>query len=278
MFFKHCLAMTLCLVLLSVCSLGQRSQSSSKISWTPSWSDEFNTPSGSSPDPSKWVFEIGGGGWGNNELEYYTDRPQNARIEDGKLMIRALAEKYTGKDGTTREYTSARLKTKGKFAQKYGRFEASIRIPYGQGLWPAFWMLGDDFDKVGWPECGEIDMMENIGKEPSVVHGSIHGPGYTTDIEAHYTLPGGQGLADDFHVYAVEWEPNAIRFYIDKTLYVTRTRADLKPNQVWAFDHPFYMILNVAVGGDWPGSPDRSTSFPQVMLVDYVRAYRSKSE
>lgn len=276
--FKHYLAGTFCLMLLSVFSLAQGKQSSIDTSWTMSWSDEFATPDGSSPESSKWVFETGGGGWGNNELEYYTDRRENARIEDGNLVIRAIAEKTKGNDGKTYEYTSARLKTRGKFAQKYGRFEARIRIPYGQGLWPAFWMLGDDFDKVGWPQCGEIDIMENIGKEPAVVHGSIHGPGYTTDIEAHYTLPGGQKLADDFHVYAVEWEPNAIRFYIDQTLYVTRTRADLKPNQIWAFDHPFYMILNVAVGGDWPGSPDQSTTFPQVMLVDYVRAYRQKSE
>jgi len=246
--------------------------------WTLTWSDEFNGPNGSSPDSSKWVFEIGGGGWGNHELEYYTDRSQNIRMQGGNLVIQALAEKYIGGDGVTRDYTSARIKTRGKFAQAYGRFEARIRIPYGQGLWPAFWMMGDNFGQVGWPRCGEIDIMENIGKEPSVIHGSIHGPGYTEDIEANYTLPGKQKVADDFHVFAVEWEPDAIRFYVDRELFVTRTHADLRPGQIWEFDHPFYLLLNVAVGGDWPGNPDASTVFPQTMLVDYVRVYRRLGE
>jgi beta-glucanase (GH16 family) len=170
------------------------------------------------------------------------------------------------------------MKTKGKFSQAYGRFEAHIRIPYGQGVWPAFWMLGDNFDAVGWPRCGEIDIMENIGKEPSTVHGSIHGPGYTKDIEAHYTLPGQQKFSDNFHIFALEWEPGALRFYVDHDLYVTRTPADLKSGQVWEFDHPFFIILNLAVGGDWPGNPDASTTFPQAMLVDYVRVYRRAGE
>jgi beta-glucanase (GH16 family) len=246
--------------------------------WTLTWSDEFNGPNGSSPDASKWVFEQGGKGWGNNELESYTDRPRNAHLQDGNLAIQAIAEKYKGSDGISRDYTSARIKTKGKFSQAYGRFEARIRIPYGQGLWPAFWMLGDDLDEVGWPRCGEIDIMENIGKEPSVVHGSIHGPGYTQDIEAHYAAPNKQKFADDFHVYAVEWEADAIRFYVDQDLYVTRTHADLRAGQVWEFDHPFYLLLNVAVGGDWPGNPNASTVFPQTMLVDYVRVYRRAGE
>jgi beta-glucanase (GH16 family) len=244
--------------------------------WTLGWSDEFNGPNGSRVDRSKWVFETGGGGWGNQELESYTDRTQNASLQDGNLAIRALAEKYIGPDLVTRNYTSARLRTLGKFTQTYGRFEARIKIPHGQGMWPAFWMLGDDIDKVGWPACGEIDIMENIGKEPSIVHGTIHGPGYSggDGIGAPFALPGNQRFANDFHIFAVEWQPDAIRFYVDQNLYATRTRADLKPSLKWVFDKPFFLLLNLAVGGSWPGNPDATTTFPQNMLVDYVRVYR----
>ena len=244
--------------------------------WTLVWSDEFNGPNGSPVDVSKWVSETGGGGWGNDELEYYTNRIENASAQNGNLVIHVLREKYTGTDGVTRNYTSARLKTQGRFTQAYGRFEARIKIPRGQGIWPAFWMLGDDIDKAGWPGCGEIDIMENIGKEPALVHGTIHGPGYSgaDGIGAPFALPGDQRFADDFHVYAVEWEPNAIRFYVDEDLYSTRTPADLPKGTKWVYDHPFFLLLNVAVGGGWPGSPDASTVFPQTMLVDYVRVYR----
>jgi beta-glucanase (GH16 family) len=268
----------LLLALLSSPSAGQKPPAQHEKPWVLTWSDEFNGRNGSTPDSSKWTFETGGEGFGNHELEYYTNRTQNVHLQDGNLVIQALAEKYKGSDGLGRDYTSARMKTKGKFSQAYGRFEARIRIPYGQGVWPAFWMLGDNFDAVGWPSCGEIDIMENIGKEPSIVHGSIHGPGYTKDIEAHYTLPGEQKFSDDFHVFALEWAPGALRFYVDHDLYVTRTPADLKSGQVWEFDHPFFIILNLAVGGDWPGNPDASTTFPQAMLVDYVRVYRRAGE
>ncbi len=204
--------------------------------------------------------------------------------QDGNLVIKVLQEKYTGADGVTRNYTSARLKTLGKFSQTYGRFEARIKIPRGQGIWPAFWMLGDDIDKPasnksGWPDCGEIDIMENIGKEPALVHGTIHGPGYSGEhgIGAPYALPGDRpgnsSFADDFHIFAVEWEPNTIRFYVDDHLYATRTPADLPEGAKWVYDHPFFILLNVAVGGDWPGNPDATSVFPQTMLVDYVRVY-----
>jgi beta-glucanase (GH16 family) len=244
--------------------------------WTLVWSDEFSGPNGSAVDRSKWVLETGDEGWGNQELEYYTDRSANVSVHDGKLVITALSEKYTGADGVKRNYTSARLKTLGKFSQVYGRFEARIKVPYGQGMWPAFWMLGDDIDKVGWPACGEIDIMENIGKEPAIIHGSIHGPGYVgnTGIEAPFTLPVKQRFADDFHVFAVEWDPDSVSFFVDKDLYVRRTRADLQPGWKWVFDKPFFLILNLAVGGDWPGNPDSNTVFPQTMLVDYVRVYQ----
>jgi len=244
--------------------------------WVLTWSDEFDGPNGSGIDASKWIAETGGNGWGNKELEYYTSRTQNAYLQDGNLVIKAVQEKYTGPDAVTRDYTSARLKTQGKFSQEYGRFEARIKIPRGQGMWPAFWMLGDDIDKVGWPACGEIDIMENIGKEASTIYGSIHGPGYIGDVGlgAPYKLPDGGQFADDFHVYAVEWEPDTIRLYVDDHLYSTRTRAELKPGWKWPFDHPFFILLNLAVGGDWPGNPDATTVFPQTMLVDYLRVYR----
>lgn len=243
--------------------------------WKLVWSDEFNRRNGSAVDTAKWVLETGGSGWGNNELETYTSRLKNAHIENGALVITARQENFTGPDNIARTYTSARLKTQGKFTLTYGRIEARIKIPYGQGLWPAFWMLGADISQVGWPACGEIDIMENIGREPAVIHGTIHGPGYSggKGLEASYSLLNGR-VADEFHTFAVEWEPNSIRFYVDGVLYKTRTPADLPANTKWVFDHPFFILLNVAVGGSWPGSPDPTTTFPQRMTVDYVRVYQ----
>jgi beta-glucanase (GH16 family) len=259
-----------------VAAQASNSQSSAASPWILVWSDEFNGVNGSPVDSSKWVYDTGGGGWGNNELEYYTSRPRNSYQEGGNLVIKVLAEKYTGADGVTRNYTSARLKTVGKFEQTYGRFEARIKIPRGQGIWPAFWMLGADINKTPWPDCGEIDIMENIGKEPALVHGTIHGPGYSgaKGISAPFGFQPPRAFADDFHIYAVEWEPEAIRFYVDDSLYATRTPADLPAGKKWAYDHPFFLLLNVAVGGSWPGNPDATSSFPQTMLVDYVRVYR----
>jgi beta-glucanase (GH16 family) len=244
------------------------------------WSDEFNGKNGSLPDPAKWTYDVGGTGWGNHELEYYTTRRENARIENGNLVITARQELYKAPDGTEFDYTSARLKTQGLFSQAYGRFEARIKLPAGQGLWPAFWMLGDNFGSAGWPKCGEIDIMENVGKEPGINHGSLHGPSSTaatSDLTATISLPAGQQLSDGFHVYAVEWEPDAIRFYLDANLYATFSAAQWPPGGTWVFDHRFFLILNVAIGGDWPGSPDDSTEFPQTMLVDYVRVYKRKT-
>ena len=182
-------------------------------------------------------------------------------------------------DGSTNNYTSARLKTQGLFSQAYGRFETRTKIPAGQGMWPAFWMLGNNITTAGWPTCGEIDIMENIGKEPGTVHGSLHGPGGpgttsgTSDATSIFTLPAGQAFADDFHLFAVEWEPGVVRFYVDSNLYATFSESQWPAGSTWVFDHPFFIILNVAVGGNWPGSPDSTTVFPQPMLVDYVRVY-----
>lgn len=273
-------ATLLWLVALLGCGGGSSSPQSGGTSpgtgaWVLSWSDEFNGTDGSAPDPTKWTFDLGGGGWGNNELESYTSRPQNVSIQGGNLVITALKETYTGTDGITRNYTSARLKTQGLFSQSSGRFEARIKIPSGQGLWPAFWMLGNDVGSNGWPTCGEIDVMENVGYQPATVWGSLHGPGYSggSALTASTSLASGK-LADAFHLYAVEWEGTQIRFYLDGLLYATRTPADLPAASVWVFDHPFFLLLNVAVGGNWPGAPDSTTVFPQQMLVDYVRVYR----
>jgi beta-glucanase (GH16 family) len=243
------------------------------------WADDFNGPAGSAPDGSRWVHDTGGGGWGNQELEYYTTSTSNAALDgNGHLVITARRENPAGYGcwyGSC-QYTSARLLTSGRFTQAYGRFEASIKIPRGQGLWPAFWMLGDNIGSVGWPNSGEIDVMENVGKEPGTVHGSLHGPGYSggNPLTGWYTLPNGAALADAFHTYTVDWAPDSVTFSIDGIQYERHTPADTNGNR-WVFDHPFFILLNVAVGGTWPGSPDGSTSFPQQMVVDYVHVFSS---
>ncbi|MFL6208517.1 MAG: family 16 glycosylhydrolase [Pyrinomonadaceae bacterium] len=272
---RHTLRCGCALVALIVCAAHAHAQA-----WQISWRDEFDGPRGAAVNRARWTAEVGGTGWGNQELEFYTDTTENAHLDGhGALVINALAGPLPPAlkcwYGPCR-YTSARLITKTKFSQTYGRFEARLKLPAGQGLWPAFWLLGTDIDKVGWPACGEIDIMENIGREPSVVHGTIHGPGYSggQGLGAAYTLPQGRRFADDFHIYAVEWEPQALRFYVDGQLYETRTPADLPAGTRWVYDHPFFILLNVAVGGSWPGSPDATTVFPQTMLVDYVRVYR----
>jgi beta-glucanase (GH16 family) len=241
------------------------------------WSDEFNAAAGTPPNPARWRYDIGGHGWGNQELEYHTNSTANAAHDGaGNLVITARRENPAGYScwyGPC-QYTSARLLTSATFTQTYGRFEARMRIPRGQGLWPAFWMLGNNIGSVGWPTSGEIDIMENIGREPSTVHGTLHGPGYSGGggIGAGYALPGGQAFADAFHTFAVDWEPNAITWYVDGVAYSRKTPADLNGNR-WVFDHPFFIIMNVAVGGLWPGSPDASTVFPQALTIDYVRVY-----
>lgn len=245
--------------------------------WKLTWSDEFNGKDGSAPDPAKWSVVSGGSGFGNNELEYDTARPENIQVRGGNLVITARKEPYAGHDRVARLYTSGRVQTKNLFSQQYGRFEARIKLPSGgQGIWPAFWMLGTDIDKVGWPACGEIDVMENVGFEPSKVHGSLHGVRYAEGeaLTGAYTLPGKQRFSDAFHVFAAEWDPKAIRFYVDGVLYETQTPDNIPTSKQWAFDHPFYMLLDVAVGGRWPGSPSVKTVFPTSMLVDWVRVYR----
>ncbi len=247
--FLICFAAAVCLIAL----LAVRAQAH-KTNYILLWSDEFDGPEGSAPDQAKWNYDLGGHGFGNHELETYTDRRENSALDgQGNLVVKAIKESFTGQDGIKQEFTSARLLTKGKFSQRYGRFEARIKLPFGQGIWPAFWMLGANIDKVGWPECGEIDIMENVGREPTINNGSLHGPGYSgaNALTAKYPLPNGEKLCQDFHNFAIEWEPEVIRFYVDGNLYSTRTPADM-PGKRWAYDQPFFILLNLAVGGDWP--------------------------
>ncbi len=234
------------------------------------WADEFN---GTSIDTSKWNFAAGNGnnGWGNNELQFYSTNTTNANVNNGNLEITARQETIGGYN-----YTSARLHTRAKGDFTYGRIEASIKAPQGQGIWPAFWMFPTDEVYGGWPSSGEIDIMELIGSNPDRIHGTTHfgpspGAGHFMDGD-HYDLPGAATYADDFHVFAVEWEPNEIRWYMDSILYHSLSPWELSPCE-WPFDQDMHIILNVAVGGNWPGNPDGSTQFPQTMSVEYVRVY-----
>ncbi|WP_417950315.1 family 16 glycosylhydrolase [Flagellimonas meishanensis] len=230
-------------------------------------SDEFDT--NGAPDSSIWGFDIGTGenGWGNQELQYYTDRPENVKVQNGILLITANQESFEGSN-----YTSARLITKDKFEQRYGRFEARIRLPYGQGIWPAFWMLGADIDDNPWPGAGEIDIMEYRGQNPTILVGSVHGPGYSGGqaISKEYTLTNDR-FDTGFHVFGIEWGPEYINFYVDDVLYNQITPEDV--TGTWVFDKPFFILMNLAVGGTFVGSPNAETEFPQTMLVDYVRVY-----
>lgn len=234
--------------------------------------DDFNTPG--ALNANLWNFDIGNGaeqgipGWGNNELQYYTDRAENAVVEGGMLKITARQESFEGSG-----YTSARIQTKGKFQQQYGRFEARIKLPWGQGLWPAFWMLGDDKNGAEvWPNIGEIDVMENRGQEPTLINGSVHGPGYSgaEAITKAFELENDR-FDTGFHVFGIEWGPGYINYYVDDKLYNQITPSDVSGE--WVFDDEFYIIMNVAVGGNYVGSPNENTVFPQEMLVDYVRVY-----
>jgi beta-glucanase (GH16 family) len=233
--------------------------------WTLVWQDEFDGPE---IDRTKWTFDIGGHGWGNNEWQTYTERPENARIEDGMLVIEAREEQFVN-----RNYTSARMKTQGLHAWQYGRIEARMKLPYGQGIWPAFWMLGANIQQRPWPGSGEIDIMEYIGRDANRIYGTVHGPGYSGGggIGNHINMPAGS-VNENFHVYAIEWEENEIRWYVDDEQFFSLTSDAVRGE--WVFNQPFFILINLAVGGAWPGYPNESTVFPQFLLVDYVRVYQ----
>jgi uncharacterized protein (TIGR03437 family) len=262
-------------------------------SWQLVWSDEFNGPAGSQPNPANWNYDLGGGGWGNGEAETYTNSPNNASLDgNGNLVIQAIRD-------SSGNFTSARLQTGAPGAAiqttdlswQYGRIEARIKLPFGQGVWPAFWMLGESIATVNWPACGEIDIMENFGtfnNNASVNNGTIHGPtsssagagdyGGGDGIGASVTLPAGETVSNDFHVYALEWSQDSVEFFVDGVSYETRTPADLPSGAPWVFDAPFFILLNLAIGGPntFLGTPDPNAPFPnQDMVVDYVRVYQA---
>lgn len=237
------------------------------------WSDEFDGAAGDLPDSSKWSYDIGRGedGWGNQELQYYTDRSENVSLDgEGNLLIVARNENFGGAP-----FTSGRIKTKDLFSTKYGRIEASMKLPYGPGLWPAFWMLGTNIDQVSWPQCGEIDIMEYRGQQPTLVYGSVHGPGYSggASVSAGYNL-GNDRFDAAYHIFAIEWGEDYIDYFIDDTRYQSITPEDVPGD--WVYNNSFYLLMNVAVGGAFVGFPTIGTPFPQTLYVDYIRVYEEK--
>ena len=246
--------------------------------WTLVWEDTFDGEAGAPPDERWWNHETGGDGWGNRELQYYVDGGRAAALDgEGHLVITAAeGPAPDGADcwyGECR-YTSARITTKGKVEVEYGRIEARAKLPAGDGMWPAFWMLGANIDLKGWPNAGEIDVMENIGREPNRVHGTVHGRTYAggDSVGGSYRFDDTRP-SDGFHTYAIEWEPERIRWYVDDVHYSTVLPSILPSPRWWAFDHPFFLILNLAVGGQWPGDPTEETVFPQEFVIDHVRIY-----
>ena len=223
------------------------------------WADEFNYDG--APDSSKWNYDIGGSGWGNNELEYYTNRPENVIVKDGMLHINALKENYKGK-----EYTSARILSKGKFSFKYGRVEARAKLPTGVGTWPAIWMLGSNIDSVGWPACGEIDIAEHLGRDLNKIYGTLHYPGHAGAQANGKTIM--ISNANEFHVYGLEWSPQEIKISVDGKVYQT-----VKNSLEIPFNQNFFILLNEAMGGNFGGPVDPKVT-KETMEIDYVRVYQ----
>lgn len=243
------------------------------------WGDEFDLPAGSGPDTTSWNFDLGRGnppGWGNNELETYTNNSANVEVvnDADALDGRALAIRAQYLDAT---YTSARLQTAGKRTFTYGRMEARLKMPRGRGLWPAFWALGSNVGTAGWPACGEIDAMEWVGPAMGngTILGSLHAPGYSgaNPLSSGYTLPDEASFSDAYHVFAADRYPDRIVFSVDGIVYGVQLKSEIPTDSQWPFDQPFYLILNLAIGGNWPGSPDETTEFPQEYRIDYVRIY-----
>lgn len=224
------------------------------------WSDEFNVDG--SPDPAKWGYDLGGGGWGNSELEYYTNRSANVIVEGGSLKIKAIKESYSGS-----EYTSARLLSKDKFAFTYGKVEVRAKLPVGIGTWPAIWMLGSNISSAGWPDCGEIDIMEHRGSELNKIFGTVHYPGHSGGNAVGGTTVISNATSE-FHIYSVNWTASFMKFYVDDVLFFTVANSSSIP-----FNHDFFIILNVAMGGTFGGTVD--PAFTNTTLeVDYIRVYK----
>jgi len=236
------------------------------------FADEFDGPAMSPPNPDNWGFDLGGDGFGNNQLEFNTNRLENARLDgEGHLEIVARRETLG-----TNAFTSARIQSKDRVEVRFGRIEARIKQPSGQGVWPAFWMLGADFPEESWPGVGEIDVMEFCGQEPRTIHGSLHGPAFFAGNALTNTLvrPDNQpGFDEEFHVYTVQWDPTRITWEVDGEVYQVIAANSVGP-EAWVYDDPFFLILNIAVGGVFCGDPDPSTVFPQTMEVDYVRVFQ----
>lgn len=263
---------TLCLftIIATGCEADQNQQLEERT-WQLVWGDDFDGSAGQSVDASKWTYDIGTGenGWGNREFQYYTDRPENVSLDgNGNLLITARRETFAGAP-----FTSARIKTQGLFEQAYGRFEARMKTPYGPGIWPAFWLLGANIDDVNWPQCGEIDVMELRGNAPNRIAGTVHGPGYSggNAVSGDFVLDNSR-FDEEYHVFAIEWSEDQIDFFVDDFLYKRITPKDT-PGE-WVYDKPFFMILNLAVGGDYVGFPTSQTPFPQSITVDYIRVYK----
>ena len=240
--------------------------------WQLVWADEFNYDG--LPDSKKWGYDVGGHGWGNKELQYYTERrKENARVENGKLIIEARRDSWEG-----HEYTSARLVTKNKGDWKYGRFEVKAKLPSGRGTWPAIWMLPTGYEYGGWPASGEIDIMEHVGWDADVVHASVHTSAYNHKINTQKTAKiNVPDARSGFNVYAVEWTPDEIRGYVNKQQYFT-FKNEHASSREWPFDKPFHLLLNIAVGGTWGGEKGVDENiWPQRMEIDYVRVFRLSS-
>jgi uncharacterized protein (TIGR03437 family) len=270
-------------IAIAFAALSAASSAPAQTAWQLVWSDEFNGPAGTPPNPANWNYDLGGGGWGNGEAETYTNSPNNVFQDgDGNLVIQAL--------DSSGNYTSTRLQTGAPGAStqttdlswQYGWIEARIKLPFGQGVWPAFWMLGEDIATVSWPQCGEMDIMENFGtfnNNASINNGTAHGPGYSggSGITAAITLPFGETVYDDYHVYALEWSANSVQFFVDGVMYNNVTPASIPAGDQWVFNAPFFILLNLAIGGPstFLGTPNSSVTFPQDLVVDYVRVYKA---
>lgn len=254
-------------IIVTSCEVDQN-QNLEERDWQLTWSDEFEGSAGQAIDETKWTYDLGRGdnGWGNEELQSYTDNPDNVSLDgNGNLLITARRSGFG--------FTSARIKTQGLFEQAYGRFEARMKTPYGPGMWPAFWLLGSNIDEVSWPQCGEIDVMELRGQLPNKIAGSVHGPGYSAGdaVTSDFELENNRFDAE-YHVFAIEWGEDFIDFFVDDFVYQRITPEDTDGE--WVYDQPFFMILNLAVGGTYVGFPTSQTPFPQSIVVDYVRVYQ----